>query len=328
MTRDDTTDETMTDAPVTDETSTQDCDAVFVSTPIGDGADAHRIVRKGPWTFTAMGAQGTEPLIRDVDAAERLGFGRPRDVRKLIERIWPENKRPHVRATVARTSMPRGGERETRVQEYWLTEAELLKLCARSSTPIAEGILDEMIAVYIAVRRGLVPMTAPAMNVAQVREIAAEVVAPLVERIELLTDRVRAVEAAQVPRADTVFCGPSEAARLRAGMRKVAHLRAATLRPSTTMSEAVFRAQQVVWRREWRRALGEVHRAVQDATAHEGLGKSWDFLPTNKLTEAWACVHQLEATAENALEQERRRRALARCDAQQPLPLGDKKDVN
>ncbi len=97
-----------------------------------------------------------EPRIRDIDAATRLGYAEPRMVRKLIKRIWPENKTPYVRATVERTLMPRGGTREVSVKEFWLTEAELLKLIARSETPVAESILDEMIAVYMAVRRHMI----------------------------------------------------------------------------------------------------------------------------------------------------------------------------
>ena len=100
-----------------------------------------------------------EPRVRDLDAAERLGFARPRDVRKLIERIWHENQRPNCRATVARQSTGNGGRREFSTQEYWLTEAELLKVIARCSTPIADAILDDMIRVYMAVRRQLATPT-------------------------------------------------------------------------------------------------------------------------------------------------------------------------
>ena len=150
---------------------------VFVSEVIGDGDNAHRLVRAGDWTFTVLGAKGTEALIRDTDAATRLGFARPRDVRKLIERIWPENKRPNCRATVGRQSTGNGGSREYTFNEYWLTEAELLKVCARSEAPIAEAILDEMIAVYIAVRRGLHPPTfvLPPEVLAEVEHLRAAV---------------------------------------------------------------------------------------------------------------------------------------------------------
>lgn len=115
-----------------------------------------RILITTGWEFSIWNdSTDDEPRIRDTDAAERLGYAEPRQVRELIKRIWPENKRPIQRPTVGRTSMPKGGIREVQVNEYWLTEAQLLKLCARSETPVAESILDEMIAVFIAVRRHL-----------------------------------------------------------------------------------------------------------------------------------------------------------------------------
>jgi len=123
---------------------------------------SRRILTVGDGYELAVERDGV-PRVRDLDAAARLGFSRPRDIRKLIERVWPENKRPHVRATMARTSMPRGGERERVVDEYWLTEAEFLKLCARAETPIAEAVLDDMIARYMAARLHLAaPSLAPA----------------------------------------------------------------------------------------------------------------------------------------------------------------------
>lgn len=146
---------------------------VFISEVIGEGALAHRRVAVGLWAFTVPGAEGTEPLIRDLDAAERLGFSRPRKIRELIERIWPENKRPQSRPTVGRQRTRHGGERAFTVQEYWLTEAEVLKLCARAETKVAEAVLDEMIAVYVAVRRGLLPRPAPAIPPRVAEEIGA-----------------------------------------------------------------------------------------------------------------------------------------------------------
>lgn len=46
-----------------------------------------------------------------------------------------------MRAAVARTQMPTGGTRETKVAEYWLTEEEVLFLLARSRTKVAPGAL-------------------------------------------------------------------------------------------------------------------------------------------------------------------------------------------
>jgi hypothetical protein len=117
-----------------------------------------RIARVGGWELSAwQGAPDGEPRARDTDAAQRLGFGRARDIRQLIERIWPESKRPYVRGTVTRTQMPTGGVREKIVEEYWLTEPQLLKVIARARTDVAEEILDDMIRVYMLARRGLLP---------------------------------------------------------------------------------------------------------------------------------------------------------------------------
>lgn len=77
--------------------------------------------------------------IRDIDLAERLGYDQPRDIRKLILRMVETGETPaiHVRATVARTSMPRGGQKETRVDEFWLDRIESLLVVMRSDAPQA-----------------------------------------------------------------------------------------------------------------------------------------------------------------------------------------------
>lgn len=137
-------------------------DAVKVSDVIGEGALARREMTIESTALTVWMEYGdSEPRMIDTDVAAKLGFTQTRDIRKLIERIWPENQRPHVRATVARTSMPRGGEREVAVNAYWLTEAQILKVVARSETPAAESILDEMIRVYMLARRGLLAPVQP-----------------------------------------------------------------------------------------------------------------------------------------------------------------------
>jgi hypothetical protein len=140
---------------------------------------ARRILEAQGWTLVLGGDfPDGEPRIRDIDAAARLGYSEPRMVRKLIKRIWPENKAPNCRSTVERQPVGPGGKgiREYTVSEYWLTEAELLKLCARSETPIAESILDDMIAVYVAVRRYLattVPVQAHSRGKPTPRQAAA-----------------------------------------------------------------------------------------------------------------------------------------------------------
>lgn len=95
------------------------------------------------WTLGFVGSD--EPRVRDLDLAEHLGFERPRNIRKLIGRICGERG---VCSTVERTVNGRPAT------EYWLTEAQALKVIAKSETAKADAILDEVIAVYMAWRRG------------------------------------------------------------------------------------------------------------------------------------------------------------------------------
>jgi len=106
-----------------------------------------------------------EPRVRDTDLAERLGFERPRDIRKLIDRIASDEKMSGfgICATVAQKTGGRGRP----AQEYWLTEAQALLVAAKSETAKSAGILAEMIRVYMAWRRGqFQPIAAPVQLVA------------------------------------------------------------------------------------------------------------------------------------------------------------------
>ena len=115
-----------------------------------------RSVEGWPLGFLA-GSQ--EPRVRDTDLGERLGYDRPRDVRKLIERmeIAEKLKDVHRCATVARGAAPEV------LTEYWLTEAQALKVAAKSETDVADALLDEMIRVFMLARRGLLE-TRPALS--------------------------------------------------------------------------------------------------------------------------------------------------------------------
>jgi hypothetical protein len=50
-----------------------------------------------------------EPRVLDIDLAKRLGFARPADIRKLIERHRESLSKISVLATVAKTSGSTGG---------------------------------------------------------------------------------------------------------------------------------------------------------------------------------------------------------------------------
>lgn len=100
------------------------------------------------------------PLMRDFDLGTKLRLPRPRKIRELIERMEKAGQLSEVykRPTTGRYELRPGvwhpGQDAT---EYWLTEAQALKVTARSETDVADEQLDEMIAVYMAARRGELP---------------------------------------------------------------------------------------------------------------------------------------------------------------------------
>lgn len=117
--------------------------------------EGRTIYTRGAWELSVWrDLSDDEPRMLDVDVAKELGFKTPRMIRLLIERIWPEGQRPDWRCTVQRQPVgPKGGgSRQYSVNAYWLTEAQVLKVCARAETKNAEAVLDEMIRVYLAVR--------------------------------------------------------------------------------------------------------------------------------------------------------------------------------
>lgn len=122
------------------------------------------VLRIGDRELTVIEGQ---PRIRDTDLGAWLGFERPRDIRKLIER-WssaPEGSSgsppiaPIGRATVARSFSGRGRKaaHETPVTEYWLTRAEAVFLIVKSETSRALALTDHIIEVFLAAKGMLAP---------------------------------------------------------------------------------------------------------------------------------------------------------------------------
>jgi hypothetical protein len=70
----------------------------------------------------------------------KLGFKDPADCKQRIERMIAAEKLSdvHVVLAVRETRMPTGGIRRTEVTEYHLTEAQALKVIAKSETAIAD----------------------------------------------------------------------------------------------------------------------------------------------------------------------------------------------
>ena len=104
----------------------------------------------------SVAMDGEEPRILDEELGARLGFSRPAAIRDLIKRLVRDKKLSDIRCvrTARMQSTGLGRIRSRLVDEHWLTEAQALKVIAKSETAIADAILDDVIAVFIAVRRG------------------------------------------------------------------------------------------------------------------------------------------------------------------------------
>lgn len=89
-----------------------------------------------------------EPRIRDLDLAERLGFDRPRDIRKLIERNRGEIDGLGTCATVAH--VVRGNP----VNEFYLNEEQALLVAVLSNASQAPAVRAMLIRTFVAYRRG------------------------------------------------------------------------------------------------------------------------------------------------------------------------------
>lgn len=100
-----------------------------------------------------------EPLIKDIDLGRMLGYANPIDIRQLIRRMMDTGKllEDQVFVTATKTS-PNGGRPGS---TYWLTEAQGLKVCAKSETDVADSILNKMIEVFMLARRGLLQPVKP-----------------------------------------------------------------------------------------------------------------------------------------------------------------------
>jgi hypothetical protein len=132
-------------------------------------------------------ADEAEPRIQDLRLAEELGFGKPANIRNLIERHTTELETYGI--IFESKTIPSGAGRPG--IEYWLSESQALLICMRSDAPNAQAVRREVILIYQAWRRGhLAPIqwgTQTELLLENVRGVVREEVAPLriaVERVE------------------------------------------------------------------------------------------------------------------------------------------------
>ncbi|BCZ76092.1 hypothetical protein [Komagataeibacter phage phiKX1] len=112
-----------------------------------------------------------ELRIKDEDLGARLGFTRPRDIRKIIARYLPELERMGVCATVSQTSGSKGG-RPT--DAYYLNRKQAIFITAKSETADATDITIEIIERFDAYERGNAPTVKAPTNMVEALTLALE----------------------------------------------------------------------------------------------------------------------------------------------------------
>ena len=115
-----------------------------------EGTPGRFAVHVGDLTLP-MSTEGDGILrIHDIEWAKMLGFEHPRNIRKLIQRMTNQRKLQgvHVRSTVTTTSMPRGGTRQTEIEEFWLTREQALLVATQSGAPNAWSLTETLVNVF------------------------------------------------------------------------------------------------------------------------------------------------------------------------------------
>jgi len=87
------------------------------------------------------------PRCRDIDLGKFLGYSRPRDIRKQIEKALSDGflNYSDICAVPARVKT---GVASVSVDEYWLTESAALFIAARAETATGAEVLKALIKVY------------------------------------------------------------------------------------------------------------------------------------------------------------------------------------
>lgn len=124
---------------------------VFVSEVMGEGADAHRIVRVGSWEFRAPESSSErETLVEDSELARHLGMGRHK-LRELIRtyRDSQDIQPVPILSPAGIKSRGRPGE------GFRLNRADALFVVTKSNATNAKAMTKEMIRVFLAAMEGL-----------------------------------------------------------------------------------------------------------------------------------------------------------------------------
>ncbi len=130
--------------------------------------------RAAPLALADLDTSGDEPRVKDVRIGERLGMAQPLDIRRTIRKNAEELRR-YGPIRTAREMVRIGSGAVRRVLTYYLNEAQALLLCMLSRTPRAADVRQEVIAVFMAWRRGT--LVSPARLSAQMNHAVAAIAA-------------------------------------------------------------------------------------------------------------------------------------------------------
>jgi hypothetical protein len=159
--------------------------------------DMVRFVEVDGWQIAVEGMGDTQSKIQDLEAGARLGYKRPRAFRQLVVALIKQGVLTEVyqRHVTWQRPQPAGGFREEKSTEFWLTKSQLLTAAAKSTTPIAKQILDDMVKVFIIVEeKGGMAALAPMSSAIRARQIEAEFLKEMNPLIDKAFDQIKDLE--------------------------------------------------------------------------------------------------------------------------------------
>jgi hypothetical protein len=216
------------------------------------------------WTLAAGGFDDGRARVLDIELAQHLEFAEPLAVRRLIKSLRTAGKLNDV-AVVHVPSKTSGGRPAT---EFWLTEAQALKVVAKSETARADAILDELIRVFLLLRDHAKQAPPPVNFDASALERLERRFDALLETVSTVMKTVSALAGATIP--------PHEACTLLREVREIA-----TLKVTRGIAKNENSARRQIYNR------------LSGALGWFGTGRNWRALPLHKLPDAKALIAEM-----------------------------------
>lgn len=269
-------------------------DNILQSTNEGDmGENKFESLAIDGWELVKFEGED-EPRILDTDLGQRLEYGRERNIRKMIKKLHEDGKLPGVLRALRRerTQMPTGGVRETEVEAYYLDERNALRVIRHCDTEKADSVMEEVISVYLKVKRAAQVIGVTPMQLAEALE-------PLVLKLKengIALDRLAATNSdtcLRVMRLEAAQVGPGiinkhQREHIKTTIDKIASMRAIVERSSHQSSRM--------------RVENELRNAINFPRT---IGGAWRYLPLNRLGDTNSMLARMEKEAEKRLRYHR-----------------------